>query len=315
MSSPAGGPDRVTTHDAVTRFLASQAARGLSRHTLAWYRFRLAPLARDCPELPAAPEELESFLARQPGSPATRAANHQALRSLYGYLDARGLAADIMVSMPPPRRSRQVRPTLDIAQLSEVLAIATSARDIALLAVIIDTGLRSEEVLALRKGDIGIDTLVATGKSGEHQVPISAESRQLLLALAAESAGDYVFPGRSGHLSRSQLYNIVSAALRAAGISGRKLGAHRLRHAFGRTWLVSGGDLRSLQLMMGHADIRTTQIYAGLDMRDTISKHAQFSPLRAVHAAAEANNLSRSDALREAEQILKGGKNARRNQP
>lgn len=82
------------------------------------------------------------------------------------------------------------------------------------------------------------------------------------------------------------------------------MGPHRLRHAFGKNFLVQGGDLRSLQEIMGHADIETTQKYATLNLTDIVKKHQKFSPLQAAHAAAQ-ESLFTVEALKEAEEILR----------
>ncbi len=68
--------------------------------------------------------------------------------------------------------------------------------------------------------------------------------------------------------------------------------------------MVAGGDLRPLQEMMGHADIKTTEKYASLNLTDIIQKHRKFSPLRAAHAAAQESLFDSNAALREAEAIL-----------
>jgi hypothetical protein len=91
-----------------------------------------------------------------------------------------------------------------------------------------------------------------------------------------------------------------------AGIRGPKLGPHRIRHAFGKNFLVEGGDLRSLQEIMGHTDIKTTQKYATLNLTDIIKKHRKFSPLRAAHAAAQQGFFEKDSILEEAERILIG---------
>jgi hypothetical protein len=94
-----------------------------------------------------------------------------------------------------------------------------------------------------------------------------------------------------------------------AGIKGPKLGSHRIRHGFGKNFLVQGGDLRSLQEIMGHTDIKTTQKYATLNLTDIIKKHRKFSPLKAVHAA-EQESLITPEVLKQAEEILKGRKSS-----
>ena len=77
-----------------------------------------------------------------------------------------------------------------------------------------------------------------------------------------------------------------------------------MRHAFGKNFLVQGGDLRSLQEIMGHADIETTQKYATLNLTDIVKKHQKFSPLRAAHAAGQERLFDKSLALKEAEEIV-----------
>lgn len=182
---------------------------------------------------------------------------------------------------------------------------SSSLRDNALLTLLIDTGMRTSEAAGLRKQDIKTDTVTVRGKTGEREIPISEETRRLLLALITDKA-EYIFNGHKGPLGRHGIYRIVHACMEKAGIYGPKLGGHRLRHAFGKGYLVSGGDLRSLQQIMGHANITTTEKYAALTLDDTIKKHHQFSPLRLTHAAAQESFFSKPEVLREAEEILKG---------
>jgi len=95
--------------------------------------------------------------------------------------------------------------------------------------------------------------------------------------------------------------------MKKAGISGPKLGPHRIRHTFGRTYLVSGGDVRSLQTIMGHTNITTTERYSSLTLKNTIPKHHKFTPLRAAHAAAQ-ESLFSPRVIKEAEEIIEKGK-------
>ena len=119
-----------------------------------------------------------------------------------------------------------------------------------------------------------------------------------------------MFHGHKGPITRHLIYAIVRRTLEKAGIKGPKMGPHRLRHAFGKNFLVQGGDLRSLQEIMGHADIETTQKYATLNLTDIVKKHQRFSPLKAAHAAAQESLFDTSAALKEAEAILMKAKDA-----
>jgi integrase/recombinase XerD len=184
-----------------------------------------------------------------------------------------------------------------------LLQSAHHPRDRAILTLIMDNGVRAGEVCSLLKENIKQETVVVYGKTGWREAPISEETRHLLLQVSALSPDDFVFHGCKGPLTRFGIYRIVREHMEKAGIKGPKLGPHRLRHAFGKNFLVQGGDLRSLQEIMGHTDIKTTQKYAALNLTDIIKKHRKFSPLKAAHAAAQ-ESLFTSEAIKEAEEIL-----------
>ena len=165
--------------------------------------------------------------------------------------------------------------------------------------------MRAGEVCSLLKHNIKQETVLVCGKTGWREVPISDETREFLLHVAAQSPDAHVFyDDHKKPISRFTIYRVVREHMEKAGIKGPKLGPHRLRHAFGKNFLVEGGDLRSLQEIMGHTDIKTTQKYAALNLTDIIKKHHKFSPLRAAHAAAQ-ESLFAAEALREAEEILR----------
>ena len=194
-------------------------------------------------------------------------------------------------------------PTLEVGELIDLLNSVDSQRDRAVITLLVDCGVRAGEVCSLLKHNIKQETIIVHGKVGWREVPISEETKRLLLQVAALSSDDYVFHGQKGLMTRHLIYAIVRRALEKAGIKGPKLGPHRLRHAFGKNFLVQGGDLRSLQEIMGHADIETTQKYASLNLTDIVKKHQKFSPLKAAHDAAQ-ESLFATEAMKEAEQIL-----------
>jgi len=113
-------------------------------------------------------------------------------------------------------------------------------------------------------------------------------------------------------MSRFVVYRAVSRLLKEIGIEGAKMGPHRLRHAFGKGYLVNGGDTHSLQQIMGHANITTTEQYASLNIKDVIEKHHKFTPLWSAHAAAQESflDLDKVKVLEEAEAIIKGDNEA-----
>jgi len=294
----------MRTEQAIREFLASRIAANLSPATIEWYKDRLLPFARSCPTLPRRPEPVECFLAEVQGSPETKYDVYRALKTFFKFMSSRHRLPNPMDAIKPPRRPRTLMPTLEIGELMRLLNSAESLRDRAVITLLVDCGLRAGEVCSLLKHNIKQETIIVHGKIGWREVPISEETRRLLLQVAVLSPDDYVFHGHKGPITRHLIYAIVRRALEKAGIKGPKLGPHRLRHAFGKNFLVEGGDLRSLQEIMGHADIETTQKYATLNLTDIVKKHQKFSPLRAAHAAAQESLFDKESILREAEQLL-----------
>ena len=298
----------IRTAQALREFLDSRIASNLSPRTIEWYEDRLLPFAKSCPNLPRRPEPIESFLASVQGSPETKRDSFNALRTFFRFVSQRHRIPNPMEAVTPPRRPKTRMATLEANELMLLLQPADNLRDRAILTLITDNGMRAGEVCSLLKHNIKQETVVVCGKTGWREVPISEETRELLLQVAAQSADDYVFHDDHGKpISRFSIYRIVRKHMEKAGIKGPKLGSHRIRHAFGKNFLVQGGDLRSLQEIMGHTDVKTTQKYATLNLTDIIKKHQKFSPLRGVHAAAQ-ESLFTSEALKEAEEILRGKK-------
>ncbi|GAI66071.1 unnamed protein product, partial [marine sediment metagenome] len=270
----------MKTQKAVDEFLRSRQSRNLSPITITWYRDKLKLFARAYPQLPKKPGPIEEHLATINGEPETRHAQFRALRAFYTFASQRYDLRDPMTKVDPPRCPKKIMATLEPGEMMRLLASSSSSlRDNTLVTLLIDTGIRTSEAAGLRKQDIKTSTVMVNGKTGEREIPISEETRRLLLALITDK-DEYIFNGHKGPLGRHGIYRIVKRCMEKAGIYGPKLGAHRLRHAFGKGYLVNGGDLRSLQQIMGHANITTTERYAALTLDDTIKKHHQFSPLR-----------------------------------
>jgi integrase/recombinase XerD len=293
----------MRTEQAVREFLASRIAANLSPATISWYKDRLLPFARSCPTFPRRPEPVECFLATINGSPETKYDVFRALKTFFKFIGSRRRLPNPMDQVQAPRRPKTLMPTLELGELMRLLHSVKSPRDRAIITLLVDCGVRAGEICSLLKHNIRQETIIVQGKIGWREVPVSEETRRLLLQVATLSSDDHVFQGQKGPITRHLIYEIVRRALERAGIKGPKMGPHRLRHAFGKNFLVQGGDLRSLQEIMGHADIETTQKYASLNLTDIVKKHQKFSPLQAAHAAAQ-QSLFTSEAIKEAEEIL-----------
>jgi len=296
----------MRTELALWEFIASRIATNLSPATIEWYKDKLLSFAKSCPNLPRRPEPIEQFLTSVLGSAETRFNVCRALKTFFRFMSSRHKIPNPMDAINPPRRPKTLMPTLEASELMKLLHSAEDPRDRAILTLIMDNGVRAGEVCSLLRHNIKQETVVVHGKTGWREVPISDETRRLLLQIAALSPDDYVFHGHKGPITRHLIYAIVRRVMERAGIKGAKLGSHRIRHAFGKNYMVEGGDLRSLQEIMGHADVKTTEKYDSLNLTDIIKKHQKFSPLRAAHAAAQESFLDKSEVFKEAEEILKG---------
>ncbi len=268
--------------------------RGLSRNTLEAYRsdllqFGLYLARRGVDVLDAQHADLAGFLEelseergdRAAVAPATLQRKAACLRSFYRHLRREeALAHDPTADLRAPRKRQRLPQVLGRDEVAKLLGAPrgtapAALRDRALLELMYACGLRASEAtgLELRDLDLRAGVLRARGKgSKERLVPIGREAiaatraylergRPALVGLGDEPR---VFVNRRGTgLTRQGLYKIVQRHARAVGLHER-MSPHTLRHTFATHLLAGGCDLRSLQEMLGHADVATTQIYTHL---------------------------------------------------
>jgi integrase/recombinase XerD len=267
-----------------------RAERNAAQNTIEAYRRDLADLtaflARRGTELAAADAAaIRAYLAklhRAGMAPRTAARRLSAIRQFYRFLVGEGLRADDPVAViDSPRQGRPLPKLIGEAEVGRLLDAARALPDAdgvrmtALLELLYATGLRVSELVALPAASVMRDqrVLVVRGKGGkERMIPLHESARAAVNAwLAARStelrkktiASPWLFPshGGSGHLTRQRMGQLLKDLAVAAGIDRRRVSPHVLRHAFATHLLDHGADLRSVQKMLGHADIATTQIY------------------------------------------------------
>jgi integrase/recombinase XerD len=276
-------------------FLAHlELERGLSRNTLEAYRSdlqqygeflgrnRLDPLTARTTDVAAFLSELAAGgVDRRAVAPATLQRKIACLRSFYRHLRReQAIHHDPTSDLRAPRSSGRLPKVLSRDEVARLLAqprgsSPAALRDRALLETMYACGLRASEAVTLELAELDLEDgiLRARGKgSKERIVPIGTKaiesldayltrSRPGLVALLDEPR---VFVNlRGSGLSRQGLYKIVKRHATAAGL-GHRMSPHTLRHTFATHLLAGGCDLRSLQEMLGHADIGTTQIYTHL---------------------------------------------------
>ncbi|OYY66900.1 tyrosine-type recombinase/integrase [Sphingomonas sp. 28-62-11] len=270
----------------IDRFLEMMAAQaGAAPNTIAAYRsdLRLASdfLGRRLVDATAADlarlGDSWSGLTR-----STAARKAAALRRFYAFLAEEGHRQDDPGSaLPRPGAIRALPKTLDHADVDRLFATISVrlARDpvdrqdlrlSALVELLYGSGLRASELVSIPRNAVSPDRpfLILRGKGGrERMVPISDRARAAVAlwrsVVPAESA--WLFPGGKRHLSRIRLYQLLKDLAAEAGIPPDRVSPHILRHAFATHLLEGGADLRALQLMLGHADIATTEIYTHVD--------------------------------------------------
>jgi len=276
-------------------FLATlELERGLSRNTLEAYRSDLRQyglfLGRvDRDPLVVGPAELAAFVTelatgregKLPVAPATLQRKIACLRSFYRHLRREQVIDhDPTAELRPPRSPSRLPKVLSRDEVGRLLAqpqgrSPAALRDRALLETMYACGLRASEAITLELSELDLEAgmLRARGKgSKERIVPVGSKAvetlevylkhgRPRLVGLGEES---HVFVNLRGRgLTRQGLYKIVQGHARTAGLDER-MSPHTLRHTFATHLLAGGCDLRSLQEMLGHADIGTTQIYTHL---------------------------------------------------
>jgi len=275
----------MKTAEAVQLFLTNCELR-LAVSTVKQYRQHLSLLQGFSDKLITDPADIEAIIASIKGTQETRHSYFRTYRAFYNFLEKRYRIKSPMINVTPPRLKPKVMPTLERNEIGLINLFTNNQRDNTVISLLLDTGIRASELTNLRFQDIklSVNCITVTGKTGQRVVPISEFVGDLLLKQPDKRDG-YVFHGHSGKLTRSGVYRIVSHALIRIGIVGPKLGPHRLRHTFGRQWVSLGGDTRSLQLILGHSNIKTTEKYTALAIEDVKRKHEKFSPAQLMEVA------------------------------
>jgi integrase/recombinase XerD len=286
--------------DAIERFLEMMAAQGgAAANTIAAYRSDLR-LASDALGGALAMADAAAIARLGDGwsslGRATVARKAAALRRFFAFLAEEGFRPDDPgAALPRPGAARALPKTLDhgdVARLFAVIAarVARSPPDrrdlrlAALVELLYGSGLRASELMSLPRNAIAPDRpyLILKGKGArERLVPISDRARAAVAVWRDQvpPSSVWLFPSGRGHLSRVRLYQLLKALGAEAGIPPDRISPHVLRHAFATHLLEGGADLRALQLMLGHADIATTEIYTHIDSHRLVALVNSRHPL------------------------------------
>jgi integrase/recombinase XerD len=264
---------------------------GLSRNTIASYRADLEQLSRflDKDLLEVVEADLFAFLGAVRGRASSAARRVSTLKRFYQYcLRERRISADPTLKLDPPKRVPRFPRSLSEADVEALLAAPNTAtplglRDRAMLETLYATGLRVSELVALKTFEVNLDANVVRvlGKgSKERLVPLGEEAAEWISRYLKTRDGksDALFvTGRGSGMTRQAFWHLIRR-YGARAIPGKKLSPHVLRHAFATHLINHGADLRVVQLLLGHADISTTQIYTHVARERLKALHAKHHP-------------------------------------
>jgi integrase/recombinase XerD len=271
---------------------------GLSKNTLESYRRDLAQLAlflKGRGLAQASEVDLFSFLASRKGRATSAARMLSSLKRFYQYcVRERHAAADPTLKLDPPKRPQRFPKSLSEADVEALLAApspdsALGLRDRAMLEVLYASGLRVSELVTMKvyQANLNSGVVRVLGKgSKERLVPLGEEAiewvrrylKQSRPDLLRRKSSDALFlTARGAAMTRQAFWhNIKRLGLRA--IPGKSISPHVLRHAFATHLINHGADLRVVQMLLGHADISTTQIYTHVARERLKALHAKHHP-------------------------------------
>ena len=274
---------------------------GLSKNTLAAYRSDLSKFAQFLEQsnlLSVSQTEVQKYLAHcmAAGLKGTSSARIlSTLRRFYRYLIREGrMDSDPCAHVMSPKLGRPLPKSLSEAEVDALLAAPDltkpiGLRDQAMLETLYATGLRVSELVELKMVELNLSVGVVriVGKGGkERLVPLGEESNQSLQNylsqgrpdLLKQQVSDAVFvTARGSAMSRQAFWYLIKKYAKKSGVQ-QTLSPHTLRHAFATHLLNHGADLRSIQMLLGHADLSTTQIYTHVARERLQSMHSQHHP-------------------------------------
>lgn len=304
------------SRDWIPLFLEARAAEaGAAQNTLAAY-FRdlthfldwLTPQNGDLATVGR--EQVEAYLMglNDEGlAPSTRARRLSAIKQLFAFAFEEGMRQDNPTLMiKGPGQARRLPKTLSVEDVEKLLIAARKMgksrhirlRNTCLMELLYATGMRVSELISLpisaARG--APDMLLVRGKGDkERLVPLSQTAKEALAAwLSHRDTEDelarkegqppsaFLFPsrGKSGHMTRVNFYHLIKTLASHAHVNPDKVTPHTLRHAFATHLLAGGADLRTIQTLLGHADVATTEIYTHVledRLRDLVETHHPLS--------------------------------------
>jgi len=298
------GASTATIDTAIEAFYRRCQAKNLSSHTVSFYKYRLQAfksfLDARYPEIrldDINTRVVRDFIANEGMrvSPATADDSFVTLRALFKYLEADRVIDECpMVGVERPKTKKTLISAFSVEQVEAMLGVCendfTGVRNRAIIITFVDCGLRVSELCGLKTDHINWNeqTMLVTGKGNKERcVPFGRTARTALFSYW-ERRGD--IPGvkefflscYGDPLNRFRVAKALAECGRRACVTGVRISPHTFRHTFAVMYLRNGGDVFSLQIMLGHTDLTMTRRYAELSQTDVIEKHRLYSPADAI---------------------------------
>lgn len=299
---------------AIDSFFAYCKGKNLSDRTIEYYGHRLQAYRRylegageSTAPKDITPQIIRAFLSDEAEKKSSTTASHShiTLSTFFNYLtNEEYLDTNPMVNVDKPKRRKTVINTFSMEQIDDILLTCAKdfigVRDRAIIMMLVDCGLRASEIAGLEVDDFNWSdcTVLALGKGDkERVVPFGNATRQALNAYIArrgelDTKGFFV-SSLGSQMDRYRIRDIVERRCELAKIKGIRCSPHTFRHTFAVSYLRNGGDVFSLQKMLGHSDLTMTRRYAELSQTDVQDKHRLYSPADRLQAAKQTTGRKR----------------------
>ncbi len=276
----------MNTQNVVNLFLESRRSKQLSKVTIDTYGWALAKMAEMFPgELPENTSDIQRLLIENSDLSASSLLTiWNRLRIFWSWAEKEGFCSNVMESVPAPVMRRKLPRVLRSGEIRQLLGSVDVERDYAILAVLLDTGMRIGELASMTRACVSSEGVLISGKTGDRTVPMSPSVVELVSRQGDEHG---LWTGTQGRLTDWGLQQIVRRNMRKAGFEPPKIGPHTLRHTFGMHYILNGGDVFSLQRIMGHKRLTTTMIYVDMSTELVAQQHRKYSPMAGIAHARE----------------------------
>ena len=276
---------RVNTAEVIDKFIEDRKFRGCRLGTTANYERFLKRSFNGFSHVPTDPTIIRGILSNFNGD--TKLTYWLYFSAFYRFCEEEYSLPNPMVKVPRPNKRKTLPDHLNPEQKAQLQEADLSVRDRAVINLFAETAVRPGEVAGtygnhpLRFCDIHEGHIEVSGKTGERIIPIRPKMRLMLLSLKDSRSADapvFTSDNNGAALTRWGLHKVVKRAFATADIKGVKACPYTLRHSFGGDFLAQGGDVATLQRILGHKNVTTTMIYTHIADKAVFDAYRRHGP-------------------------------------